>query len=113
MDAQACNEFIDCEPPTTPIPLPTLGPVAKVIVEVVQTLGCTALIVILSATLAALIFLRSRILLGQRPNFYCCEILRNFQLERLLMMNVQVSLLAGHILIMTGRDNYGNWVKMK
>lgn len=55
---QGCNDDIDCAPPTTPVPLPTLGTVEKVIVEVVQTLGCTSLVAILSATLTALIFLR-------------------------------------------------------
>lgn len=58
MDWQSCNDFVSCFPPTTPVPLPTLGAVEKVVVQVVQTLGCTALITILSATLAALIFLR-------------------------------------------------------
>lgn len=52
-----------------------------------------------------------RVLASKNFEKHFCEISRNYQLERLLMMNVEASLLTAHILIMTGRDNYGNWVK--
>ena len=87
-----------------------MDPVRKVVAAVVQNVGGTFVVGVLAATVAAFAFIKQTQLTHIYPGKENPSFARNWTLERCINMSQEISLLGAHLLIMTSKDNYGNWI---